>query len=618
MSFLLSPNALALKSQLFSLAQKTKNPFIAKKLHAQIIKSGINKHHPFPKTLIDAYGKCGLLQDALKLFDALPQRDHVAWATILTACNLSNLPHKAFSISLPILQQGMQPDHFVFSSLIKACANLGSVHIKQGKQLHARFLLSPYSQDDVVKSSLVDMYAKFELPDYGRAVFDSISELSSVSWTAMISGYARSGRKVEALRLFRQSPFKNLYAWTALISGLVQSGNATDALYLFVEMRREGVRIADPLVLSSAVGACSNAAVWELGKQVHGVVITLGYDSCLFISNALVDMYAKCSDLVAAKYIFCEMRRKDVVSWTSIIVGTAQHGLAEEALALYDDMVMAGVKPNEVTFVGLIYACSHVGLVSKGRALFKSMVEDFGIRPSLQHYTCLLDLFSRSGLLDEAENLIKTMPVKPDEPTWAALLSACKQHGNTKMAVRIADNLLDLKPEDPSSYILLSNVYAGAGMWENVSKVRKLMVVKEVKKEPGYSCIDLGRESQVFHAGEASQPMKDEILGLMRKLDAEMKKRGYVPDTSLVLHDMDQQEKERQLFWHSERLAVAYGLLKAVPGTIIRIVKNLRVCGDCHTVLKLISTITSREIYVRDAKRYHHFKDGNCSCNDFW
>jgi pentatricopeptide repeat protein len=383
-------------------------------------------------------------------------------------------------------------------------------------------------------------------------------------------------------------------------------------------MRREGVRIADPLVLSSAVGACANAAVWELGKQVHGLVIALGYDSCLFISNALVDMYAKCSDLVAAKYIFCEMRRKDVVSWTSIIVGTAQHGLAEEALALYDDMVMAGVKPNEVTFVGLIYACSHVGLVSKGRALFKSMVEDFGIRPSLQHYTCLLDLFSRSGLLDEAENLIKTMPVKPDEPTWAALLSACKQHGNTKMAVRIADNLLDLKPEDPSSYILLSNVYAGAGMWENVSKVRKLMVVKEVKKEPGYSCIDLGRESQVFHAGEASQPMKDEILGLMRKLDAEMKKRGYVPDTSLVLHDMDQQEKERQLFWHSERLAVAYGLLKAVPGTIIRIVKNLRVCGDCHTVLKLISTITSREIYVRDAKRYHHFKDGNCSCNDFW
>lgn len=495
---------------------------------------------------------------------------------------------------------------------------MGSFHIKQGKQLHARFLLSPFSDDDVVKSSLVDMYAKFELPDYGRAVFDSIYSLNSICWTAMISGYARSGRKAEAFRMFRQSPFRNLYAWTALISGLVQSGNANDALYLFVEMRREGISITDPLVLSSVVGACANSAVWVLGKQMHSVVITLGYESCLFISNALVDMYAKCSDLVAAKCIFNKMRRKDVVSWTSIIVGTAQHGLAEEALALYDDMVLAGVKPNEVTFVGLIYACSHVGLVSKGRALFKSMVEDFGIRPSLQHYTCLLDLFSRSGHLDEAERIVRTMPVKPDEPTWAALLSACKHHGNTQMAVRIADHLLELIPEDPSCYILLSNVYAGAGMWENVSKVRKLMAVKEVKKEPGYSGIDLGKESQVFYAGETSHSMKDEMLGLLRKLDAEMRKRGYVPDTSSVLHDMDQQEKEKQLFWHSERLALAYGLLKAVPGTIIRIVKNLRVCGDCHTVLKLISTITSREIYVRDAKRYHHFKDGNCSCNDFW
>lgn len=312
------------------------------------------------------------------------------------------------------------------------------------------------------------------------------------------------------------------------------------------------------------------------------------------------------------------MCRKDVVSWTSIIVGTAQHGQAEEALALYDGMVLAGIKPNEVTFVGLIHACSHAGLVSKGRALFRSMVEDYGIAPSLQHYTCLLDLLSRSGHLEEAENLIRTMPVNPDEPTWAALLSACKRHGNTQMAVTIADHLLDLKPEDPSSYILLSNVYAGAGMWENVSKVRKLMMDMEVKKEPGYSCIDLGKESHVFHAGETSHPMKDEIIGLMRELDAEMRKRGYAPDTSSVLHDMDQQEKERQLFWHSERLAVAYGLLKAVPGTIIRIVKNLRVCGDCHTVLKLISSITNREIYVRDAKRYHHFKDGNCSCNDFW
>ena len=342
------------------------------------------------------------------------------------------------------------------------------------------------------------MYAKFGLPRYGRAVFDSISSFNKASWTAMISGYARNGLKSEALKLFREVPNRDLFAWTALISGFVQSGNGVDALRLFVKMLREGVEITDPLVLSSVVGGCANCALWELGKQVHGLVIGLGFESCVFVSNALVDMYAKCSDLVAAKGVFFGMWRKDVVSWTSIIVGSAQHGRAEEALALYEGMVSAGVKPNEVTFVGLMYACSHVGLVSEGRELFKYMVEDHGIRPSLQHYTCLLDLLSRSGYLEEAENLIRMMPFSPDEPTWAALLSACKRHGNTKMAIRIADQLLSLKPEDPSSYILLSNVYAGAGMWENVSKVRKLMMVMEVKKEPGYSCIELGKESYVF------------------------------------------------------------------------------------------------------------------------
>ncbi|KAF7837047.1 pentatricopeptide repeat-containing protein [Senna tora] len=604
---------------LFQLQQSATRhaPSLAKKLHAQIFKLGLHLCQPLPNTLLDAYGKCGLLQHALQLFEELPHTDRVSWASLLTACNLSNQPHVALSVSCSVLKDArLQPDHFVFASLVKACTNSGDIRL--GKQVHARFLLSPFWEDDVVKSSLIDMYARCGFPDNARAVFDSISSLNSISWTAMISGYARCGRKSDAFELFHRVPEKNLFCWTALISGLVQSENEVDGLCLFIEMRKDGIDIVDPLVLSSVVGACANLAVLELGKQIHDLVITLGFESCLFVSNALIDMYAKCSDLLAAKDIFYNLCRKDVVSWTSIIVGTAQHGQAEEALALYDEMVLAGIKPNEVTFVGLIYACSNVGLVSKGRALFRSMVEDYRISPSLKHYTCLLDLFSRSGYLEEAENLIKTMPFEPDEPTWAALLSACKSHGNTQMAIRIADHLSNLKFQDTSTYILLSNIYAGAGMWENVSKVRKLMVMMEVKKEPGYSSIDLGKESHVFYAGETSHPMKDEILVLMSKLDAEMRKRGYVPDTSSVLHDMDQQEKERQLFWHSERLAVAYGLLKAVPGTIIRIVKNLRVCADCHTVFKLISTITSREIYVRDVKRYHHFKDGKCSCNDFW
>ncbi|KAF9606198.1 hypothetical protein IFM89_023653 [Coptis chinensis] len=329
-------------------------------------------------------------------------------------------------------------------------------------------------------------------------------------------------------------------------------------------------------------------------------------------------MYAKCSDILAAQNVFHKILRRDVVSWTSIIVGTAQHGRAQEALTLFDEMVLEGLKPNEVTFVGLIYACSHAGLVAKGRQLFDSMINDYGIKPSLQHYTCLLDLLGRSGSLVEAYNLIETMPFEPDEPTWTALLSACKLHGKTQMGIKIANHLLGLKLQDPSSYILLSNTYAAAGMWDDVSKVRKLMAVMEVRIEPGYSCVNLGKDGQEFYAGEIPYHIKDKILGLLQELSLEMKKRGYVPDTSFVLHDMGKQEKEQQLYFHSERLAVAYGLLKAVPRTTIRIVKNLRVCGDCHVVLKLISDIVQREIVVRDATRFHHFKDGRCSCGDFW
>lgn len=603
--------------QQLKLCARRRTSSTIKKLHAQLIKSGIDSWEPLPNTLLDVYGKCGLLKHALQRFDEMPQRDHVSWASILTAHNQANLPHRTLSMFITMfVVDGLQPDHFVFASLVKACASLGNVRL--GKQVQGRFIVSSFGHDDVVKSSLVDMYAKCGFPDDAYAVFCSISLKNSASWTAMISGYARSGRKTDAVGLFERTPFRNLFSWTALISGLVQSGNGIDAFNLFIEMRRDGIDIVDPLVLSSIVGACANLAVLELGKQVHGLVIALGYDSCLYISNALVDMYAKCSDIINAKEIFGRMQRRDVVSWTSIIVGAAQHGRAEEALALYDGMVAAGVKPNEVTFVGLLYACSHVGLVNRGRDLFKSMIKDYGISPSLQHYTCFVDLLSRSGHLDEAENVINSIPFELDEAIWAALLTACKNRGNTEMGIRIADRLLSSNLEDPSSYILLSNVYAGACMWENVSNVRKLMAAMEVKKKPGYSSIEFGKESQVFYAGETSHPMKDEIFRLLKELEEEMRRRGYVPDTSSVLHDMEQQEKERQLFWHSERLAIAYGLLKSVPGTIIRIVKNLRVCGDCHTVLKFISSIVKRDIVVRDVNRYHHFKEGKCSCNDFW
>lgn len=363
---------------------------------------------------------------------------------------------------------------------------------------------------------------------------------------------------------------------------------------------------------------CYRLSLVVLGRQLHGSAMRLGFLSNMIVGNALIDMYSKCSDILSAREVFEGITFRAVISWTTMVVGEAQHGRAEEALALYDRMVLAGAKPNEVTFVGLIYACSHAGLVQKGRQLFESMKNEYGITPRLQHYTCYLDLLSRSGHLLEAEELMTTMPYEPDETTWGALLSACTKYKDAEMCIRIAGKLLELRPKDSSTYILLSNVYAVNGKWDSVAKVRKCTIGLEIRKEPVYSWIEAGREFRLFHAGEVPLDVREEIMGFLEEMVLEMRKRGYVPDTSSVMHDLEENEKEHHLFLHSERLAVAFGLIKSPPGSVIRVVKNLRVCVDCHTVMKLISEITHRKIVVRDSSRFHHFECGKCSCSEFW
>ncbi|KAF6984757.1 hypothetical protein CFC21_002715 [Triticum aestivum] len=593
------------------------SPTAVRRAHARLLKDGLALHPPAPSLLVSAYAKCRLLPDARRVFDESPRRDLHLYSSLLAAVSNSDAPY----LVLPIIRRmlsadALQPDHFVLASIASASARLRSLSL--GKQLHGHFVASPYSGDDVVKSSLIDMYCKCGFPDDARKVFDGMSPKNSVVWTALVSGYASNGYTDEALELFRSMPGRGLFAWTALVSGFVRAGESVSALELFLEMRRDAVTIDDAFVLSSVTGGAADLAALVLGRQLHGLSMRLGFLSSMMVGNALVDMYSKCSDIHSAREVFEEITVRDIISWTTMIVGEAQHGRAGEAFGLYDRMILAGVKPNEVTFVGLIYACSHAGLVQKGRQLFDSVKREYDINPGLQLYTCYLDLLSRSGHLSEAEELITTMPYEPDEAAWGALLSACKKHNNAEMCVRVADNLLELGPKYPSTCVLLSNVYAVNGKWGSVSTVRKLMANMKINKEPGYSWVEVGRESRLFHAGEVPVDMREEILVFLEELVSEMRRRGYVPDTSSVMHDLEEHEKEHHLFLHSERLAVAFGILKSLPGSVIRVVKNLRVCGDCHVVMKLISEIFQRKIIVRDATRFHHFEGGKCSCGEFW
>jgi pentatricopeptide repeat protein len=592
-------------------------PRAVRRVHARLLKEGLADLPSAPALLVSAYARSCLLPDARRAFDDAPRRDLHLYSALLAAVSHSSDPE----LVLPLLRRmlsddALRPDHFVLASLASAAGRLRSLRL--GRQLHAHFAASPYSADNVVKSSLIDMYCKCGVPQDARKVFDSIGVKNSVVWTALISGYASNGCTGEALDLFQSMPAHGLFTWTALISGFVKAGNYTGAMGLFVEMRRDDIRIHDAFVLATVIGGAADLAALVLGRQLHGFVMRLGFLSSMIVGNALVDMYSKCSDIHSAREVFEGITVRDVISWTTILVGEAQHGRAEEVFALYNRMLLAGMKPNEVTFVGLIYACSHAGLVQKGRQLFDSMKREYGMKPGVQHYTCYLDLLSRSGYLSEAEKLITTMPYEPDEATWGALLSACKKHNDTQMCLRVADNLLELRPKDPSTYILLSNVYAVNCKWDSVAKVRKIMAEMEIRKVPGYSWVEAGRESRIFHAGEVPLDVGEEITCFLEELVSEMRKRGYVPDTSSVMHDLEEHEKEQHLFVHSERLAVAFGILKSPPGSVIRVVKNLRVCGDCHTVMKFISAIAQRKIIVRDASRFHHFEDGNCSCSEFW
>ncbi|KAK1317227.1 Pentatricopeptide repeat-containing protein [Acorus calamus] len=320
-------------------------------IHATSLKSGVHHVPPFPAALLSAYRRSGHLSAARRLFDETPHKDLFIWSSILAAGSQSDDPRRAFSLFRRM--SGLLPDNHIFATLINACARVRSLNA--GRQAHARFLTSPFARvddDDVLKSSLVDMYSKFARVDDTRRVFDSIACKSPVAWTAMVSGLASNGRALDAISLFDAMPTKGLFAWTALIAGLVRNGDYALAVQSFEQMRVDGVLIDEPFVIS----------------------IIMSY--------------------------------KDIVSWTTMIVALAQHGMAFDALAVFDRMVSTGIRPNEATFIGVLDACSHGGLVDRGQRLLDSMVNEYRIEPSLQHYTCLLDLFSRSGLLTEAERLI--------------------------------------------------------------------------------------------------------------------------------------------------------------------------------------------------------------------
>ncbi|KAL1207622.1 Pentatricopeptide repeat-containing protein [Cardamine amara subsp. amara] len=368
---------------------------------------------------------------------------------------------------------------------------------------------------------------------------------------------------------------------------------------------------------ASGLNSCSALGTLDWGKEMHGVAVKLGLGTDAFVGNSLVVMYSDCGNVNDAVSVFTEILKKSIVSWNSVIVGCAQHGHGKWAFVIFSQMIRLNKEPDEITFTGLLSACSHCGFLQKGRKLFDYMSRGpTHVDRKIQHYTCMVDILGRCGELKEAEELIECMLVKPNEMIWLALLSACRMHSDVYSGEKAAAAIFNMDSESSAAYVLLSNIYASAGRWSNVSKLRVKMKQKGIMKIPGSSWVVFRGKKHEFFSGDRPHCLRTyEKLEFLRE---KLKELGYVPDYRSALHDVEDEQKEEMLWYHSERLAIAFGLINTAEGSTITVIKNLRVCEDCHTVIKLISRVVGREIVLRDSTRFHHFKDGTCSCGDYW
>lgn len=565
--------------------------------------------------MMAGYAKFRRLDFARELFDEMPGRDVTSWNTIIAAYEQQGCGEEASRLFCQLICAGVRPNHFTFASVLSASAGL--LDVEQGKQLHAYIIRIGFLSNMFVGSALVDTYAKCGSIDDAREVFDQMPVRDVLCWNTMIAGYSQYGNIEIAHLLFEKMPQRNEVSWNTMIAGFAQQGQAEEALGLFCQMREAGLK-PDQYTLASVLSCWASLAALEHGRQGHGHIIRIGYEIKIPVQNALVAMYAKCGIIRDARRVFNKMPVRDVVSWNSLIDGCAQHGFGKEALQLFEQMQQIGLKPNHITFLVVLTACSHAGLVDEGRFYFDCMNRDRCITPTTAHYACMIDLLGRAGRLNEAEDFIRKMAVEPDGRVWAALLGACRIHGDIKLGIHAAECLLEWEPQASATYVLLSNIHAAAGQWDAVARVRKLMKDRGVKKKPGCSWIDVKNRVHAFRVEDRFHPQTTEIYAMLEKLTLQLKDAGYVPDTNFVLFDVDEEHKGHILRHHSEKLAIAFGLINTPQGTPIRVINNLRVCGDCHTAIKLISKIVRREIVVRDSSRFHHFKDGLCSCHDYW
>ncbi|XP_073107105.1 putative pentatricopeptide repeat-containing protein At5g09950 [Elaeis guineensis] len=556
-------------------------------LHCDGIKLGFDLDVSVSNSLLAMYGECGALSECWRVFSYMPDYDQISWNSMIGALASSEASlQESIGVFLDMMRNGWKPNRVTFMNIFAVLSPLSVLEL--GRQVHALVLKHGVSEDSAVENALLSCYAKSgEIDDCERLFFKMSDRRDDVSWNSMVAGYVQNGLLQKAMD----------FVWF-----MIHSGQQMDCF-----------------TLATVLSACASVAALERGLEIHAFGVRCYLVSDVVVESALVDMYSKCGRVDYASRVFRFMSLRNEFSWNSMISAYARHGLGEEALEVFKEMQCRNQRPDHVTYVGVLSACSHAGLVEEGLKYFESM-GDYGLVPRMEHYSCMIDLLGRAGKLDKVEEFVKGMPMSPNVLIWRTVLVACRQSKDdtkTELAKLASKMLVELEPQNPVNYVLTSNFYASKGRWEDVAKARAAMQRVTVKKEAGCSWVTFRDGVHVFVAGDRSHPNTEEIYAKLRVLNQKMRDAGYVPQTEFALYDLDMENKEELLSHHSEKLAVAFVLTRS-SGTPIRIMKNLRVCGDCHSAFRYISKIAGREIILRDSNRFHHFVDGKCSCGDYW
>ncbi|GMY05215.1 pentatricopeptide repeat-containing protein At4g02750-like [Fagus crenata] len=631
-------------------------------------------------SMITGYCHCGMMREAVELCEEMGERNLVSWMVMISGFIEISEYGEAWGVFLMMMRSGVRLDQAVLVLALSAVMRLNDLELFES--LRTLAIKPGYEGDVVVGTAILDAYTRNGSLDYAvkffemmpirneyswttmiaafaqchrlddaiafyerdpvksvatqatiitayaqmgriyeaRRIFDETPNPNVVMWNAMVAAYAQNGMLEEAKDIFLHIPMRNAASWAAMISGFVQNGHSREALEVFAELHRSG-NFPSHSSFSSALFACSNIADVEVGRQIHSLTIKTKCQFNSFVGNGLISMYGKCKSIEDFSQVFSTMRVKDVVSWNSLISRLSENYMLDDAWKFFEKMPnqdvvswTAVISAYEQAgqgdiafkfFLGVLCACGHAGFVDKGWAYFHSMSQDYGITPLVYHYTCMVDLLGRAGQISEAEALIQNMPVR--------LI-----HRNMEVGQRIAERLFQIGTKRSGTYVLLSNIYASQGMWHKVLEIRQSMKDRGVNKEPGISWIQIKNKLHYFLIGDNTHNEIGEIHLTLKELYRSFRETGYVPDTNFVLHDVEEERKEDELLYHSEKLAIAYGILCMPNGTPIQIMKNLRICGDFHSFMKFVSKVTQRKIVIRDGSRFHHFWDGLCSCGDYW